>query len=115
MPPSKSSPQINCLQFAVLQLKLTILVSSLAFEGVFPASQGPLAMEGGRTVRKNWFVAVMAVLLLSGFGFATMACDIGNSDDCHAQCDTDEDCGEGYLCYDDGLCDNEDKNCVEDE
>jgi len=76
---------------------------------------GTRTEEGGSAMRKHWFVVVLAVFLLSGFSVALMGCDIGSSDDCHAQCDTDDDCGEGYLCYDDGLCDNEDKNCVEDD
>ena len=59
---------------------------------------------------KKMLLALGCALVLA-FGIAS--CD--EADDCKAECSTHEDCGEGYLCYSDGLCDNEDRDCEEDE
>lgn len=48
------------------------------------------------------------VFALAAVGSVSVGCD---SDTCESTCDTDEDCGDGYICYSDGICDNEDHDC----
>ena len=52
--------------------------------------------------------AMAVIFSVASIGLIASGCD---SDTCGATCDTDEDCGSGYICYSDGLCDNEDHNC----
>jgi len=63
-------------------------------------------------MKKHLLAVVACVSLLGSVGAVLAGCEFG-SDSCGMTCDNDEDCGDGYLCYSDGLCDNEDHNCGE--
>jgi hypothetical protein len=68
-------------------------------------------MEGGYFMKKLLAAFSLACSLVLGLGLTS--CDA--VDPCHAECEEHDDCAEGYLCYSDGLCDNEDQDCEEEE